>query len=138
MFKRLLDKIFSTNTEVQIVDDRNRFNLIYQQMLAARWRVTLLTVLTMMVVICGVTAAIANKVAIPQGWEQVIFLLLGSFLTYYGRTFDFWFNSSQRDEKLLEKMDQENDTDQLVLAKLKNERPPPGRPRAAPPAKPAE
>lgn len=115
-------KLQSTTEEIDIVDDRNRFNVIYQKMLTARWRITVLTMVTMMIFLLGISASVLFGVHIAQEWKEILLLLLGAFIGSYNRVIDHWFNNSQRDEKILEKMDQENDSDDLVKAKIEPER----------------
>jgi hypothetical protein len=118
MFKDIIEKIFSSSAQVDITDDKNRFNLVYQKMLNTRWYITIITLLTLMLILMGVLSATIFNAHIAQEWKELLFLLLGAFIGSYNRVIDYWFNNSQRDDKLIEKMDQENDTDDLVKAKL--------------------
>ena len=118
MFKDFVTKIFSSSAEVDIVDDKNRFNVIYQKMLNTRWYITILTIMTLMLILFGIALCVAVGAHIAQEWKEILLLLLGAFIGSYNRVIDYWFNNSQRDDKLIEKIDQENDTDDLVKAKL--------------------
>lgn len=118
MFKDFVEKMFSSSVQVDIADDKNRFNLVYQKMLNTRWYITIITLLTLLMILLGVLTATVMNVHIAQEWKELLFLLLGAFIGSYNRVIDYWFNNSQRDDKLIEKMDQENDTDDLVKAKL--------------------
>lgn len=113
----LLSKLVTTASDVSITDDKNRFNLVYQKMLSARWYITIITLLTLLVILVGVFSATIFNVHIAQEWKELLFLLLGAFIGSYNRVIDYWFNNSQRDDKLLEKMDQENDSDKLASLK---------------------
>ena len=106
-------------SDIEITDDKNRFNAIYQKMINARWRITVLTMVTMMIFLLGISVSVLFGVRIAQEWKEILLLLLGAFIGSYNRVIDHWFNNSQRDEKILEKMDQENDSDDLVKDKLK-------------------
>lgn len=118
MFKDLVTKIFSSSAQVDIADDKNRFNLVYQKMLNTRWYITIITLLTLLLILLGVLTATIFNAHIAQEWKELLFLLLGAFIGSYNRVIDYWFNNSQRDDKLIEKMDQENDTDDLIKAKI--------------------
>lgn len=118
MFKKLITKLLASTADVDIVDKENRFNVVYQKMLNTRWYITIITLLTLLLVLVGIMAAIVFKVHLIQEWKEMLFLLLGAFIGSYNRVIDFWFNNSQRDEKLIEKMDQEDDSDELLKRKL--------------------
>jgi len=118
VFKEFLTKIFSSSADVDIVDDKNRFNVIYQKMLNTRWYITILTILTLMVILLGIALCVVFSAHIAQEWKEILLLLLGAFIGSYNRVIDYWFNNSQRDDKLIEKIDQENDSNDLVKAKL--------------------
>jgi len=119
VFRNFIEKVFSSTTQVDVVDDKNRFNVVYQKMLNTRWYITIITLLTLLFILLGVMASIIFNAHIAQEWKELLFLLLGAFIGSYNRVIDYWFNNSQRDDKLIEKMDQENDSDDLVQAKLK-------------------
>jgi hypothetical protein len=104
--------------DTEIVDDKNRFNAIYRSMIKARWRITVLTMVTMMIFLLGISVSVAFGVRIAQEWKEILLLLLGALIGSYNRVIDHWFNNSQRDEKILEKMDQENDSDAVIDKKL--------------------
>lgn len=118
MIKDTITKILSSTADVDITDRENRFNVVYQKMLNTRWYITILTMITLIVVLGGITLSILFKAHIAQEWKEILLLLLGAFIGSYNRVIDYWFNNSQRDDKLIEKMDQENDSDDLVKAKL--------------------
>ena len=118
MFKDAVTKIFSSSAEVDVGDDKNRFNIIYQKMLNTRWYITILTIMTLMLILFGIALCVAVGAHIAQEWKEILLLLLGAFIGSYNRVIDYWFNNSQRDDKLIEKIDQENDSDALVQAKI--------------------
>jgi len=118
MIRDAITKVLSSTADVDIVDKENRFNVVYQKMLNTRWYITILTMITLIVILGGITLSILFKAHIAQEWKEILLLLLGAFIGSYNRVIDYWFNNSQRDDKLIEKMDQENDSDDLVKAKL--------------------
>jgi hypothetical protein len=119
MFKDVIEKIFSSSAQVDLADDKNRFNMVYQKMLNTRWYITILTIMTLMLILLGISLCVVFNAHIAQEWKEILLLLLGAFIGSYNRVIDYWFNNSQRDDTLIEKMDQENDSDDLVKAKLK-------------------
>ena len=44
-----------------------------------------------------------------QEWKEILLLILGAFIGSYNRVIDFWFNNSQRDQIMLQKIDEEDD-----------------------------
>lgn len=118
MFRKLITWLFSTPTEINLVGKTDRFNVIYQKMLNTRWYITIITLVTLMAIFSGILAAVVLQVHILQEWKELLFLLLGAFIGSYNRVIDFWFNNSQRDDKLIEKMDQEDDSDGILQQKL--------------------
>jgi len=57
-----------------------------------------------------------------QEWKEILLLILGAFIGSYNRVIDFWFNNSQRDQIMLQKIDEEDDppgtpkTDKLLVS----------------------
>lgn len=73
----------------------------------------------MLAIMVGISTSIVMGTRIVQEWKEIMLFMLGAFIGSYNRVFDYWFNNSQRDDKLIEKMDQENDSDALLQTKLK-------------------
>lgn len=97
----------SLSDEISIPDDKNRFNVIYQKVLRTRWHITIVTMLQMLALFLGISICIMMGVNIVQELKEVLLLLIGALISSYNRVIDYWFNS-QRDEKLIEKIDSEN------------------------------
>lgn len=120
MFKEYLAKLFASSTEVTVPnDDKNRFNVLFQKMMNTRWYITAIVLLTLLTILLAVSVSILFKATMAQEWKEILLLILGAFIGSYNRVIDFWFNSSQRDQILLQKMDEENDSEELVKDKLK-------------------
>jgi hypothetical protein len=49
------------------------------------------------------------KATMEQEWKEILLLILGAFIGSYNRVIDFWFNNSQRDQIMLQKIDEEDD-----------------------------
>ena len=113
-----LEKISTRIGEIDVPDNKNRFNVVYQKMLNIRWYITIVTMFTLILIIGGIGLSIVTGAKIEQQWKELLLLLLGAFIGSYNRVIDYWFNNSQRDDKLIEKMDQENDSDDLAKSKI--------------------
>ena len=46
--------------------------------------------------------------------KEILLLLLGAFIGSYNRVIDFWFNNAERDNLLIEKVDDEDDEVKVV------------------------
>lgn len=96
----------------------SRFNNVYQNMMKTRWHISIITMVTMFLVFAGISLSVVLGWKIQQEIKELMMLMLGAFISSYNRVIDFWFNNSQRDDKLIEKMDQEDDSPEMVKAKL--------------------
>ena len=85
---------------------------ILEKMIWIRWAITLIVLISFLVLIHGIVASIHMKAEVPQEWKELLLLLLGAFITSYGKIIDFWFSNSKRandytpDEKEKKKLDQ--------------------------------
>lgn len=97
---------------------KSRFSNVYQNMMKTRWYISIITMITMLLVFFGISMSVVFGFKIQQEIKELMMLLLGAFISSYNRVIDFWFNNSQRDDKLIEKMDQEDDTPEILKIKL--------------------
>jgi hypothetical protein len=72
--------------------------------------------ITLLAILLGVVFSILLKATMEQEWKEILLLILGAFIGSYNRVIDFWFNNSQRDQIMLQKIDEEDD--------------PPGKPKS--------
>lgn len=97
--------------------DKNLLN-IYNKMQRGRIGITLLTMITFLVIILGIGWALLGPVdtmaGMAQEWKEILLLVLGAFIGSYNRVIDYWFNSAERDNKLLEAVDGVDGVDDLV------------------------
>ncbi len=115
--KDALTNAIKSEGQVQVPQDKqNRFNIIFQKMMSVRWYITLLTMVTLLAILCGIVLSIMLKATMEQEWKEILLLILGAFIGSYNRVIDFWFNNSQRDQIMLQKIDEEDD--------------PPGKPKS--------
>ena len=115
--KEQLEKAIKNEGAVQVPQDKaNRFNVIFQKMMSVRWYITFITMITLLAILLGVVFSIMLKATMEQEWKEILLLILGAFIGSYNRVIDFWFNNSQRDQIMLQKIDEEDD--------------PPGKPKS--------
>lgn len=108
--KDALTNAIKSEGQVQVPQDKqNRFNIIFQKMMSVRWYITLLTMVTLLAILCGIVLSIMLKATMEQEWKEILLLILGAFIGSYNRVIDFWFNNSQRDQIMLQKIDEEDD-----------------------------
>ena len=102
--------IIKKEGQVEVPEDKsNRFNVIFQKMMSVRWYITFITMITLLAILCGIVLSIMVKATMAQEWKEILLLILGAFIGSYNRVIDFWFNNSQRDQIMLQKIDEEDD-----------------------------
>lgn len=108
--KETISNLIKKEGEVQVPQDKvNRFNIIFQKMMSVRWYITFITMITLLAILMGVVLSIVLKATMAQEWKEILLLILGAFIGSYNRVIDFWFNNSQRDQIMLQKIDEEDD-----------------------------
>lgn len=108
--KEQIEKALKNEGSVQVPQDKtNRFNVIFQKMMSVRWYITFITMITLLGILSGVVLSIMLKATMEQEWKEILLLILGAFIGSYNRVIDFWFNNSQRDQIMLQKIDEEDD-----------------------------
>jgi hypothetical protein len=108
--KEVITNALKEEGKVEIpADKQNRFNVIFQKMMSVRWYITFITMVTLLAILCGIVLSIMVKATMAQEWKEILLLILGAFIGSYNRVIDFWFNNSQRDQILLQKIDEEDD-----------------------------
>jgi len=107
--KDVVSTIIKKESEVYVPQDKsNRFNVLFQRIMTARWYITIVTMITLLAILCGVVLSIIVKAHMIQEWKEILLLILGAFIGSYNRVIDFWFNNSQRDQIMLQKIDEED------------------------------
>lgn len=84
------------------------FRDLLNQMMARRWMMTLIVLLTFMGTVFGIGGAILFKAEINEAWKELLLLLLGAFIGSYGKIVDYWFSDTDKDKMLVQKMDEED------------------------------
>ena len=110
----ILKNIFAPKHDVQMVDNKNRFNFILQKMMNTRWYITVVTLVIFLTIVIGLGVGIMTRSTIDEQWKEILLLLLGAFIGSYNRVIDFWFNNAERDNLLIEKVDDEDDEVKVV------------------------
>lgn len=105
-----LQRLLSNSQDVQVVDEKNRFNYILQTMMNSRWKITLIVLLTFLFIVLGIILAIMFKVSIQESWKEMLLILLGAFVGNLNKVIDFYFSSTEKDKILLQKIDEEDGT----------------------------
>jgi hypothetical protein len=114
--KEKLTSLISSPAPVK-VDDKNRFYYMLQQMQANRWRITAIVLGLFTLIIMGINAGVFMGASIGEDWKEMLLILLGAFVGNLNKVVDYWFNSEDRDKMLIKKVDEENDTPEIIMAK---------------------
>ena len=80
------------------------------KMMSRRWYITAMVLGGFLFIIGGMFFAILNKNTIEGEWKELLLLLLGAFIGSYGKIIDYWFSDADKDELLIQKMDEEDGT----------------------------
>ena len=104
-------------TEVQKVDDKNRFYFMLQQMQNNRWKITSIVLFLFFFIIAGINSAVFFGISIEESWKEMLLILLGAFVGNLNKVVDYWFNSEDRDKMLISKVDEEDDSIDEIIAK---------------------
>jgi hypothetical protein len=99
------------------VDPKNRFYYMLQQMQANRWKITAIVLGLFFFIILGINSAVFFGVEIAESWKEMLLILFGAFVGNLNKVVDYWFNSEDRDKMLIAKVDEEDDTPEVLAAK---------------------
>ena len=118
-----IKKVLGLNqAEPVVVDPKNRFYYMLQQMQANRWKITAIILGLFFLIIVGINAAVFFGVEIAENWKEMLLILFGAFVGNLNKVVDYWFNSEDRDKMLITKVDEEDDSPETLAAKYsKNE-----------------
>jgi hypothetical protein len=106
-----------SQAEPVAVDPKNRFYYMLQQMQANRWKITAIVLGLFTLIIVGINAAVFVGASIGEDWKEMLLILLGAFVGNLNKVVDYWFNSEDRDKMLISKVDEEDDTPEILAAK---------------------
>ena len=95
-------------TEVKQAAQESKFQEMLFKMMARRWNITAIVLITFMLIVGGITMAVYNQTAIDGEWKELLLLMLGAFIGSYGKIIDYWFSDTDKDKMLVQKMDEED------------------------------
>jgi len=95
-------------TEEKPVSQESKFQEMLFKMMARRWNITAIVLITFMLIVGGITMAVYNQTAIDGEWKELLLLMLGAFIGSYGKIIDYWFSDTDKDKMLVQKMDEED------------------------------
>ena len=86
------------------------FKELLNSMMARRWFMTLLVLITFMAIALGILLSIHSDATVSGEWKELLLLLLGALIGSYGKIIDYWFSDTDKDKMLVQKMDEEDGT----------------------------
>jgi hypothetical protein len=95
-------------TEEKPASQESKFQEMLFKMMARRWNITAIVLITFMLIVGGITMAVYNQTAIDGEWKELLLLMLGAFIGSYGKIIDYWFSDTDKDKMLVQKMDEED------------------------------
>jgi hypothetical protein len=94
------------------------FKELLSSLMQKRWYVTAIVLGLFILILLGIFTAIATGTAMGAEWKELLLLLLGAFIGSYGKIIDYYYSDSDKDKLLVAKMDEENDTPEMIMAKM--------------------
>jgi len=96
------------------------FKDLLNSLMQKRWYVTAIVLGIFVLILLGLFVAIMFNVEVPAGLKEILLLLVGVFSGSYNKIIDYYYSDSDKDKLLVAKMDEENDTPEMLLAKMGN------------------
>ena len=93
------------------------FQKLLNTMMMRRWLITAIVLITFMFLTFGILLSIHSETEVAGEWKELLLLLLGAFIGSYGKIIDYWFSDTDKDKMLVAKMDEEDDTPEMIEAK---------------------
>tara|TARA_B110000503_G_scaffold25439_1_gene40192 strand:+ start:166 stop:483 length:318 start_codon:yes stop_codon:yes gene_type:complete len=97
----------------------NGFKQLLSKMMDRRWMITAIVLITFFVLMLGILVSIHSDSDVAGDWKEILLLLLGAFIGSYGKIIDYWFSDTDKDNMLVQKMDEVDDTPEMIEAKSK-------------------
>jgi len=101
--------------EAQSNGDAVRSHLINQEIISIikfrqsrKWFITAALIGSQMLIIISMLACLAWSIAIDSEAKEVLLLIIGGLSVSLGKAIDFWFTSSEDDEKYLQSAQQDD------------------------------
>ena len=86
------------------------FKRLLESVMRKRLFISIIVLVTFLGIIVGIGVAISTNSVIAEQWKELLLLLLGAFIGSYGKIIDYWFNDTDKDKMLVQKMDEEDGT----------------------------
>ena len=90
-----------------------RFDFFMQSLLKEsnrnRFWLTIFVIVTFLLILFGIGYAMFSHATVEDAWEKILMLLLGAFISSYGKVMDYWFNNTETDKMMIQKADEEDD-----------------------------
>ena len=67
----------------------SKFQEMLFKMMARRWNITAIVLITFMLIVGSITMAVYNQTAIDGEWKELLLLMLGAFIGSYGKIIDY-------------------------------------------------
>ena len=67
-------------TEEKPASQESKFQEMLFKMMARRWNITAIVLITFMLIVGGITMAVYNQTAIDGEWKELLLLMLGAFI----------------------------------------------------------
>ena len=84
------------------------FKRLLESVMRKRLFISIIVLVTFLGIIVGIGVAISTNSVIAEQWKELLLLLLGAFIGSYGKISDYWFNDTDKDKMLVQKMDEED------------------------------
>jgi hypothetical protein len=86
----------------------NTFRRIFFTIIEKRWLITIIVLGTFLLLTLGIVVSIHMNIEVGQEWKELLLLMLGAFISSYGKIIDYWFSNAEKDRILTQKMDEED------------------------------
>lgn len=94
------------------------FKDLLNSLMEKRWYVTAIVLGIFVLILLGLFTAVAFNLDVPAGLKEILLLLVGVFSGSYNKIVDYYYSDSDKDKLLVAKMDEENDTPEMLKAKM--------------------
>jgi hypothetical protein len=94
------------------------FKDLLNNLMQKRWYVTATILGIFIVIVIGLFAGIITNTAISGSWKEILLLMLGVFSGSFNKIVDYYYSNDSKDTLLVAKMDEENDTPEMLMAKM--------------------
>lgn len=95
------------------------FKELLNSLMQKRWYVTATILGIFVFILVGLFATIIFGVEASSGTKEILLLLLGVLSGSFNKIVDYYYSNDDKDVMLTNKMDEENDTPEILAAKLK-------------------